>query len=224
MEEIEIYFRLVLSEINSREELCIALINKYGFRRILEIGVWQGEFSYHLLTKCPSIAQYYLLDPWRHLDGWNKPANISDADFESMYEQVISRTSFASDKCHFMRGTTLEKIHDIEDSSLEFIYIDGDHTLKGITIDLINSYRKIQENGIIVGDDFTTSIWQHSPNFEPTFVFPFAVHFAQAVGAHIFAFPFNQFAIIKTSQGYKFTDLVGTYTTTELRFQMTDLK
>ena len=59
--------------------------------------------------------------------------------------------------------------------------------------------------GFLGGDDFCTSIWQHRERFEPTLVYPFAVHFAEAMDAPIIALPHNQFLIQKVD-GFAFVD------------------
>ena len=43
-----------------------------------EIGVYRGQFAAALLDDCPGIETYYMIDPWRNLADWNKPANKSD--------------------------------------------------------------------------------------------------------------------------------------------------
>ena len=131
-----------------------------------------------------------MIDPWRKLEDWNKPLNIDNKTFEQCYLESLERTNFAKNKRIVLRGKTTEVINYIEDESLDLIYIDGDHTLKGISIDLLNTYSKVRDGGWIAGDDFCISIWQHKSNFEPTLIFPYAIYFAEAMGAHIYALPF----------------------------------
>lgn len=93
--------------------------------------------------------------------------------------------------------TTKEAAAKLEDETLSFTYIDGDHTLRGITIDLNAIYPKTKINGLIGGDDFTKNIWQHSSQYDPTEVFPYALYFAEAHNCTIFTLPYNQFLIFK---------------------------
>ncbi len=162
-----------------------------------------------------------MIDPWRHLPDWNKPANTEDEMFESFFHEAMRVTEFARDRRVVLRGKTTEVSHDIPDGSLDFAYIDGDHTLRGITIDLIQMYPKIKEGGWIGGDDFRPGIWEHPLNFEPSLVFPFVVHFAEAVGATLYAMPHAQFLIHKLSGAeFVFHDLTGKYQSTALRSQL----
>ena len=182
--------------------------------------MWKGEFAAAMLSACTSVTSYYMLDPWRHLDDWNKPANVSSTAFEEIYKEAMSRTEFAAPRRRVLRGTTLEIIDDIGDQTLDFAYIDGDHTLKGIATDLIAIRPKMRAGGFVAGDDFYPSIWQHGPAFEPTLVFPFAVHFALSVRATIYALPFAQFLIAmpgdSTAKSGSFVDLTGRYRSVDL--------
>lgn len=39
----------------------------------------------------------------------------------------------------------MDAIDAVADGSLDFAYIDGDHTLRGITLDLLKTYSKVKE-------------------------------------------------------------------------------
>lgn len=191
-----------------RERLVPRVIRALDIKQMVEIGVWKGNFSDLLLSTCEGIETYYMIDPWRHLEGWHKPLNVPDEQFTEEFERAMSRTAHAIDRRHVLRGTTLEVIDRIEDDSLDMAYIDGDHTLRGILIDLMKVYPKVKSPGIIFGDDFARNMWQHGREFEPTMVCPTAIYFAEAMGDTFIVLPNGQFAIIKTpaSDGFRFSD------------------
>lgn len=161
-------------------------INERAIRSVTEIGVWRGEFAEQLLTTCPSIERYNLVDPWRHLDGWRKPFNKDDEAFAQVFAEAQRRIEPFKHKCEILRGTTTE----VDLPTVDFTYVDGDHTLRGVCIDLIRAWPKTTWLG---GDDYGP-IWQHGPEFEPSMVFPFASYFAEAVGAPLQVFG-NQYLI-----------------------------
>jgi len=194
----------------SRLQFWVQLLRETQVQRMVEIGVYQGEFAAAIFEVCDRIERYYLIDPWRHLPKWNKPFNTDDRDFERIFAIAQRNTDFAGTRRVILRGTTTEVIDQIADGELDFAYIDGDHTLRGITIDLVRVYSKIHMGGLIGGDDFCDSIWYHSSQFEPTLVFPFAVYFAEAVGAAIYALPNMQFCLYKPEKPkFQFVDLTG---------------
>jgi hypothetical protein len=178
-----------------------------------------------LLSTCSrsagNIKQYHMVDPWKHLSDWDKPANLSDEVFERLLQTVRDRTRFASEKTIVHRGRTTEVIDDIADHSLDFAYIDGDHSLRGICIDLIKSYSKVKSKGFIAGDDcIADSFVQHGAKFEPTLVFPFVAYFAEAMGHEICFLPHNQFLINKSTKRFRIIDMAGTYGDVSLRRQL----
>ena len=202
-----------------RRAFWVALIQALDARVVGEIGVYRGDFAARLLAECPSIASYYMIDPWRHLPDWNKPANKPDDVFEGFFEEAMEKTSAQADKRIVLRGTTSEVAGSIPDEALDLAYIDGDHTLRGIAIDLVRIYPKVRKGGYIGGDDF--SDWQHDEAYEPNFVFPYAVYFAEAVGARIYGLPHSQFLLEKTEDDrFEFIDVPGHYGRTDVRSQL----
>jgi hypothetical protein len=74
-----------------------------------------------------------MIDPWRHLDDWNQPANHDDSVLEAYLEETKAKTDFAAAKSIILRGKPTEVIDRITDGELDLVYIDGNHTLKGIS-------------------------------------------------------------------------------------------
>lgn len=210
-----------ISNAQSRTDLWAEFIRAVNVRRMVEIGVYQGDFAADVLRRCDSLTKYYMVDPWRHLDDWNKPSNQDDTKFEEFFQATKEKTEFAANRRAILRGKTTDVIDQIPDRELDFAYIDGDHTLKGIAIDLLRVYPKVKIGGYIGGDDFTPTMWQHKTGYEPTLVFPFAVYFAEAVGATIYALPHSQFCLYHSGESnFSFVDLTGEYKDLGLRNQL----
>lgn len=204
----------------NRSRLWSRILNRVEARSVLEVGVFRGEFAQKLLERTPSIERYYMVDPWRHLEDWQKPANRDDNTFERFYQEAMDRTEAYAEKRVVLRGRTTEVIDEIPDESLDFAYIDGDHTLRGVTIDLIRVARKVKPSGWIGGDDLHPSIFHHGPDFEPTLVFPYSVYFAEALDTPFYALPFRQFLMPKSGDGHRFVDLAGGFGALGLKDQL----
>jgi hypothetical protein len=140
-------FTKCISQWQSRLEFWVELIQALDAQRMAEVGVYRGEFAAYLLQHCESLTRYYMIDPWRHLSDWNKPTNYNDAVLNDFLEETKAKTDFAAAKRVILRGKTTEVADHIADGELDFAYIDGDHTLKGISIDLIRMYPKVRVGG-----------------------------------------------------------------------------
>lgn len=196
----------------SRLEMWKYVLSVLQVKTMLEVGVWKGDFAEQILKACGFLERYYMIDPWANLPDWNKPFNVAPEIFDEIYQEAMRKTAFASNKIVALRGRTKDVIDRIPDNSLDFAYIDGDHTLRGITIDLMRVLPKIKEGGVIGGDDFTQSPWQHDIRYEPTLVCPYSIYFAEALDLPIVALPHNQFFIQKSSKaGFSFFDTTGNY-------------
>ena len=196
-----------------RFDLWKQIINQISPKYIAEIGVWKGDFAAEVLRNCPSIEKYVMIDPWAQLPDWNKPFNVATKEFKDVYDEAMQKTEFAANKRYILKERTKKAVKNIDDESLDFVYIDGDHTLRGITIDLITILPKVRSGGLIAGDDFGLFPWQNATDtkYEPTLVCPFAVYFAEAVDLPIHVLHHNQFLIEKSTGGFHFNDTTGKY-------------
>lgn len=213
--------RTLAADAGDRMQMWASFLRQHEVATMAEVGVYRGGFAARMLSEAPSLVRYYMIDPWRHLDNWNKPANQSDETFERFLAETMARTQQFAGKRVVLRGRTSEVIDQIPDGSLDFAYVDGDHTLRGIVIDLARIYPKLRDGGYLAGDDFCRSIFQHGPGYEPTLVFPYAVYFAEAMGVRIYALPHRQFLMQKLpAEGPTFVDLAGGYAHTTLEAQI----
>jgi hypothetical protein len=208
----ESYLRNLQSRAPTRVGLWKDILATVDVRVAAEFGVWKGNFASKILTNCEFIERYYMVDPWAYLPDWNRAKNVQTENFEDVYDQAMAATSFAETKRTVLRGTTKDVIHNIPDNSLDFAYIDGDHTLRGVTIDFIKVLPKMKPGAIIGGDDFWPKPFPRSPKFEPTMVCPFSIYFAEANNLPVFALPFHQCLILNQPElGFSFTDITGLY-------------
>jgi predicted O-methyltransferase YrrM len=213
--------RALATDAGDRMRLWASFLRQQEVATAAEVGVYRGSFAAHMLSETPSLTRYYMIDPWRHLEDWNKPANRSDNSFEGFFAETMAKTEEFAAKRVVLRGRTSEVVDQIPDGSLDFAYIDGDHTLRGVAIDLARIYPKLREGGYLAGDDFCRNIFQHGREYEPTLVFPYAVYFAEAMGVRIYALPHRQFLMQKLpAEGAALVDIAGGYGDTTLEAQI----
>jgi len=126
----------------------------------LEIGVWQGGFS-DLLLHWTKPKELHLIDPWQNTDkSGYEGAFYHDShghDMEDVYQFVLRRFAkeVADERVIIWRAKSQDIADHFDDEYFDWIYIDGDHSYKGIKADLDNYIPKVKSGGFIVGDDYT---------------------------------------------------------------------
>jgi hypothetical protein len=92
MSTTEQIIRESIKQSNTRLDLWIHFLQTKEVKHIVELGVYRGDFASELLKQCDLIEKYYMLDPWRHLDNWNKPANKDNDIFEQFLSETKAKT------------------------------------------------------------------------------------------------------------------------------------
>lgn len=121
----------------------------------LQIGAYTGDASEWLLDNILTNDQSWLtdVDTWYGSDeGIHKQFDWND--IESFYD---SRMSSYNNICK-VKGYSEEFLLTAEKQHYDFIYIDGDHTAKGVYTDAHLSWDKLKPYGIMAFDDY---VWQH---------------------------------------------------------------
>ena len=62
----------------SRIDIWVEFVNLHNIESMVEIGVYKGDFAERILCEGATIKTYHMVDSWRNLEGWNKPANTSN--------------------------------------------------------------------------------------------------------------------------------------------------
>ncbi len=101
---------------------------------ICELGVYNGDFSRELL-RIFRPAKFYLID-----------LNIAaiHGDVRS-HPQVTAK-----------QGLSWEMLADLPDHSLDYLYVDADHSADGVRNDILVAHQKVKEGGIIQFNDYCT--------------------------------------------------------------------
>jgi len=117
----------------------------------VEVGVCRGEFSAHILTYWP--GKLYCVDAWCALPGYED----EDYDYEANWQATLKATVPFADRVIIMPVASVVAAKEFEDDSLDFVYIDADHSYKACYEDLCAWYPKVKKGGIIAGDDYSHS-------------------------------------------------------------------
>lgn len=127
-----------------------------GFKKGAEIGVSWGQ---NIVDYCEAGLEIYGIDPWDpHTDEDEFRTIISiDGRYgrsqDGVYTLAKERTD-AYSNCHLMKMTSMEALKYFDDRSLDFVYIDGNHSFGYVAMDLMKWCRKVKKGGVIAGHDY----------------------------------------------------------------------
>lgn len=130
-----------------RDDLA-TLFAELGFNKGAEIGVAEGKYSEVLLKANPEL-ELLCVDPWGRSEGNPQQKTTAKHDFaRSETARRIQGT-----KAQMIAKTSMRAVEDVDNESLDFVYLDANHSYDYFMEDLINWSRKVRKGGIIAGDD-----------------------------------------------------------------------
>ena len=139
------------------------LLNTLNYSSGIELGVFKGEFSKVILNNWSGTL--YLIDVWRPLPV-EEYDDVSNNQYHSnAYSDVINNIKEYEDRAFMLRMSSKDAIEIFEDQSLDFIYIDANHTYESAREDIKLWYPKIKFGGMISGHDYLPQyLFDQRPN------------------------------------------------------------
>lgn len=131
---------------------CEVLPNRYEILkrlprhgRVAEVGVDRGDFSLCILeTAMPTELV------------------LIDIDTDRIVAENREKLE-ASGITQIIQGDSSAKIAELEDGSMDWIYIDGDHKYDGVKKDIEAALPKVKMNGLLAFNDYT--VWSPQTMF-----------------------------------------------------------
>jgi hypothetical protein len=134
----------------TRDDL-LALLDKNTIGA--ELGVCDGAFS-QVIMDTVQPSRLYLVDVWRHIDlGYPDGLMTNDNKQTARYRRVLSK--FLDHDCvRVIRDYTNALVEILPPKSLDWIYIDADHSFRGCWKDLEIADTLVRDDGYIMGHDY----------------------------------------------------------------------
>lgn len=120
-----------------------------------EVGVWEGDNLCHMLESCSNIKNIIGIDPYTAYDDFagSMVASQFDGVREKLFTNIASVDS--TDRVTFLETTSLDGSSQIADDTLDFVFIDANHTYLHAYEDFNLFYSKVKSGGIFAGHDWS---------------------------------------------------------------------
>lgn len=118
-----------------------------------EIGVRQGYSMRYLFDHIDELSYMYGIDPWVPYNDWSGEVTkeLVDQWKKDAYQILAQYKS----KIKIAQMTSEKASRYITPRSLDFIFIDGDHTYENVLRDLKLYYPKMKNGAIFGGHDYS---------------------------------------------------------------------
>lgn len=134
------------------------MIRKYPNGNFIEVGCWLGKSSVYLLEKMKELQSngfVYFVDTWL-----GSPTEIihqkliKENGQDYIYNKFLHNIQKTGcNNYNVIRGDSVEVSKKFQDNSIDFIFIDADHTEEAVYNDLKAWYPKVKNNCDIMGHD-----------------------------------------------------------------------
>ncbi len=139
----------------TREDLPCYIREKYSsnnsFSTIVEVGSFEGSYAQLIHSSFP-YASITLVDMWE-TNGNDFYYSVRPGMVENAF-QIASKRFESYSNVRLLKGKSLEASSFFENESINFIYIDADHSYEGCLQDLNAWYPKVKAGGVIAGHDW----------------------------------------------------------------------
>lgn len=115
-----------------------------GFKVGVEVGVDRGEYS---LVLCKAGCKVTGVDPYVRYDAYK-----AEGKYES--HKDIALKNLKGYNFTLINKYSVDAVNEIPDNSLDFVYIDGNHSLPYAAQDIFLWERKVRKGGILSGHDY----------------------------------------------------------------------
>lgn len=132
----------LVEAISQTNEAELSALSKYarGFRLALEIGSFQGVSAAKIARNMSADGILYCVDPWPERNSRGNPCL-------DIFRRHVRRAGIAH-KLRVMQDVSGNILHKLP-PKLDFIFVDGDHSLETITFDWTLVKDKLRRNGIV---------------------------------------------------------------------------
>lgn len=146
------------------------MVNRFpSGSHFVEIGSWRGRSAAFMgveIHNSNKNIKFDAIDPW---EGWTSDTydyrddssyneslkkNI-DVDKDWLYKDFLKNTLPVSHIVNPIRKPSTVAAEEYQNESLEFVFIDGDHSYESVKEDILAWLPKVKRGGILAGHDYT---------------------------------------------------------------------
>ena len=134
-----------------------------------EIGVKEGANLRYFLDNIPTISICYAVDSWLSYEcppsaGGPHTGIIEQQEVDMWKARAFEVLDDYKEKIRILELRSEDAANHIEDNTLDYIFIDGDHRYDSVLKDLQAYWPKVKQGGIFAGHDWNFAEVENAVN------------------------------------------------------------
>lgn len=127
------------------------LWGEIGYTRGAEIGVARGSFTREMLERIPNSI-IVCVDVWEPVRDDFRDKEMQERNYNRTIRKL--RQYAERGRVKILRTNSMDALQYVDDESMDFVWIDGDHTYDWAATDIIWWSRKVRRGGIVAVHDY----------------------------------------------------------------------
>ncbi len=142
-----------------------SIINENNYKKVLEVGCAFGFHTKQVISNT-EIESYTMVDPYvpyandvfsDSVQNVYNDGTMNLSNFDQFLHLVMEELSEYKEKITHIRKPSIEAAKEVENESLDAIFVDGDHSYSAVKEDLSVWWPKLRVGGTLCGDDYWMS-------------------------------------------------------------------
>lgn len=138
---------------NARSVL-IRLADANGWTHGAEVGVLKGKTLFSMLDALPRLHMV-AVDQWMNMP--LRPVDCAETynqwDMPRIGREVVAKAAQYGKRCRIIKADSVHAASVVADASMDFVFIDADHTEDGARRDIEAWRPKVRSGGMLLGHD-----------------------------------------------------------------------
>ena len=128
----------------------VSQVLKHKYSLGAEIGVHKGNNAYTIMGHCPNL-HLILVDKWENIepDPNGEKIGCENDDMEQMKRLLDQRMKPYRKRITVLRGDSAEMADEVENGTLDFVFIDADHRYQSVKKDIAAWTPKLKPGGLL---------------------------------------------------------------------------
>ena len=124
--------------------------------QFVELGCWKGKSTAHMAVEIINSGKdikFDCVDIWAE-EMYESAKDVQNLFGDDLYNEFLKNVEPVQHVLNIKRMDSAISANDYADESVDFVFIDADHSYEGVKKDILAWWPKVKLGGIMAGHDY----------------------------------------------------------------------